>query len=66
MEYYKEKYRAGEVDFRTYERMLEIVAHLEQNDYQFIESIGSGSFGSVMKVKHIPSGEIFAAKIVQK
>ena len=42
MEYYKEKYRAGEVDFRTYERMLEIVAHLEQNDYQFVESIGSG------------------------
>ena len=38
MEYYKEKYRAGEVDFKTYDRMLEIVAvaHLEQNDYQFV------------------------------
>ena len=66
MEYYKEKYRAGEVDFKTYDRMLEIAAHLEQNEYQFVENICSGSFGSVMKVKHIPSGEIFAAKIVQK
>ena len=46
--------------------MLEIVTYLKQNEYQFVKTIGSGSFGSVMKVKHATSGEVFAVKSVQK
>ena len=66
MEFFKEKYHAGEIDFKTYEKMLEIVAHLEQNEYSFERTIGDGSYGSVIKIKHLTSDKEFAAKVVHK
>lgn len=66
MEYFRNKYRAGLVDVKTYEKMIEIVYHLEMKSYSFVEVIGNGSFGSVFKVKHDTSGEERAVKIVAK
>lgn len=45
---------------------MEIVAHLGQNGYEFMEAIGGGSSGSVIKVKHLESKIELAAKIVSK
>lgn len=66
MEYFNDKYRKGAINFKTYEKMLEIVAHLEKNGYEFIDNIGSGSYGSVLKVKSTETGEELAAKVVEK
>ena len=65
MEIFKEKYLAGDTDFKIYEKLLEkLLAHLEQNEYGFEETIGSGSYDSVMKIKHVTSDEEFSAKVV--
>lgn len=66
MDYFRKKYRAGLIDVKTYERMIEIVYHLASKSYGFMEVIGVGSFGSVLKVKHETSGEEKAVKIVAK
>lgn len=35
--------------------MLEIVAHLEQHGYDFVENIVGGTDGSIFKVKQLKS-----------
>lgn len=54
------------MNVKTYEKMIEVVYHLESKSYSFVEVIGSGSFGSVLKMKHEPSGKEKAVKIVAK
>lgn len=66
MDYFRNKYRAGLMNVKTYEKMIEVVYHLESKNYSFVEVIGGGSFGSVLKVKHEPSGGEKAVKIVAK
>lgn len=66
MDYFRNKYRAGLMDAKTYEKMTEIVYHLRMKSYSLLEVIGTGSFGSVFKVKHEISGEERAVKIVSK
>lgn len=66
MDYYRQKYRAGVIDVKTFHRMMEVVNHLQENGYEFQKPIGDGSFGSVLKVKHSTTGEELAAKVVRK
>lgn len=66
MDYYRQKYRDGLIDVKTFERMMEVITHLEDKGYVFEKVIGDGSFGSVIKVKHSTTGEELAAKIVRK
>lgn len=56
----------GVINVKTYEKRMEVLAHLEQNEYRFVESIGDGAFGSVIKVKHLKTEEELAVKIVEK
>lgn len=65
MEYYREKYRGGVIDAKTYEKMIEIIFYLEEKSYTFLEELGFGSFGSVVKMKH-SGNEERAVKIVSK
>lgn len=66
MDYYRQKYRAGLIDVKTFERMMEIINHLEEKRYAFEKVMGDGSFGSVIKIRHSTTGEELAAKIVRK
>lgn len=66
MDYYRQKYRAGVIDVKTFERMMEVINHLQEKGYEFQKAIGDGSFGSVLKVKHSTTGEELAAKVVRK
>lgn len=66
MEYYREKYRGGVIDTKMYEKMIEIIFYLEEKSYTFLEELGFGTFGSVVKVKHLGSNEERAVKIVCK
>lgn len=66
MEYFKEKRRAGVIDKRTCDRLMEIVKHKEEQGYTFIEEIGRGTFGSILKVKNNGTNEELAVKVVQK
>ena len=36
------------------------------SDFQLITTLGRGTFGKVLKVKHIPSGHVFAMKVLNK
>lgn len=66
MEYFRNKRRAGLIDTKTCDKMMEIVNHLEENGYEFIDVIGQGTFGSVLKVKNSKTNEEMAAKVVEK
>ena len=35
-------------------------------DFEFIKFLGAGTFGKVIKVRHRPSGKLFALKIIRK
>lgn len=37
-----------------------------QEDYEILELLGEGAFGKVKKVKHKPSGQIRALKIIKR
>lgn len=66
MEYYRQQYRGGVIDTKTYDKMIEIVFYLEEKNYTFLEELGFGSFGSVLKVKDSGSNKELAVKIVSK
>lgn len=66
MEYFRKKRQAGLIDTKTCEKMMEIVNHLEENGYMFIDVIGQGTFGCVLKVKNSERKEEMAAKVVEK
>lgn len=66
MEYLKEKRREGIINTKTSDRMMEIVKHMEKEGYSFIEEIGRGSFGTILKVKDNGTNEELAVKVVQK
>jgi len=36
------------------------------NDFEALKLIGRGSFGKVLQVKYIPTGQIYAMKILNK
>lgn len=66
MEYFRQKRREGLINIKTYDRMIEVVNHIEENGYNFLDVIGQGTFGSVFKVKNSKTNEELAAKVVQK
>lgn len=66
MEYFRNKRRAGLIDNKTCEKMMEVVNHLEEAGYEFTDVIGQGTFGSVLKVKNSKTNEEMAAKVVEK
>lgn len=66
MEYFREKRRAGLIDTKTCDRMMEVVSHMEENGCSFVDVIGCGTYGSVLKVKNDKTNEEMAAKVVQK
>ena len=43
MEFFKENPRTGVIGFKSYEKMLEIVFHLEQNENRFESSVSRDS-----------------------
>ena len=47
-------------DLRSY------LSRFTLRDFEFLEDIGYGSFGKVVRCRHIPSGAIYAAKIINK
>ena len=64
MEYYKKKYRADEIEM--YQRILEIETHLQKNDYQYMETIRGGSYGFVMKIKHVTLEKSLQQKLYRR
>ena len=66
MEYFREKYRAGVINTKAYENMIEILDYLQQKGYCFVEMLGEGTFGSVIKVKNLTSNKECAIKIVDE
>ena len=46
--------------------MIEVLEHLKQRDYSFVEMLGEGTFGSVVKIKNLTSNKQYAAKIVDE
>lgn len=66
MDYFREKYRAGVIDTKMYDKMMEIIFYLEEKNYSFIEELGCGSFGYVLKMNHLGTKEDRAVKIVSK
>lgn len=66
MDYFREKRRAGLIDAKTCERMMEVVNHIEENGYKFIDVIGNGTCDLVMKIRNPETNEKMAAKVVQK
>lgn len=39
---------------------------LNKNDFKLLSNLGEGSFGKVYKVQHLPTGELYAVKVVSK
>lgn len=66
MDYFREKRREGLIDTKTCDRMMEIVNHIEEKGYRFIDVIGQGSYGSILKVRNDETKDEMAAKVVQK
>lgn len=66
MEYLNDKYRNGGIYFKTYEKILETIAHLDQNGWKFIDNIGIKSYGSVLEVKNSRTGAELTTKVVEK
>lgn len=66
MDYFREKRRANLIDAKTCDIMMEIVNHIEEKGYRFIDEIGHGTYGTVLKVKNDKSNDEMAAKVVQK
>ena len=66
MNFIRDLFREGRIDVRSYERLKKVINHLEDSNYKCIEIIGRGSYGFVMKVQHIRTGEERAVKVVCK
>ncbi len=39
---------------------------LNKNDFKLLSNLGEGSFGKVYKVQHLPTGDLYAVKVVSK
>ena len=39
---------------------------LNKNDFKLLTNLGEGSFGKVYKVQHLPTGDLYAVKVVSK
>lgn len=66
MDYFIKQRQAGLIDTKTCDKMMEIANHLDENGYTFIDVIGQGTFGCVLKVKNSERKEEMAAKVVEK
>ena len=66
MDYFREKYRNGALDAKKYEQIIEILDYLQEKNYCFVDVMGEGSFGCVLKVKYLTTNEEFAVKIVSE
>ena len=66
MEYFREKYRTGLINIKAYETMMEVLEHIQQRNYSFVEMLGEGTFGSVLKIKHLTSNKEYALKVVDE
>ena len=64
MDYFCQMYREGQIDAKSYEKIAEVLFHLKDNGYGFVDVIGGGSFGYVIKVESATSGYKMAVKIV--
>ena len=59
-------YREGQIDAKSYEKIMEVLYHLEDNGYRFVDVIGGGSFGYVIKMVYVTTGNEVAIKIVSE
>ena len=66
MDYFCQMYREGQIDAKSYEKIAEVLFHLKDNGYGFVDVIGGGSFGYVIKVVSVTTGCKMAVKIVSK
>ena len=66
MEYFREKYRTGVMNIKAFEKMIEVLEHLQQRDYNFIEMLGEGALGSVIKIENLTSKKECALKVVDE
>lgn len=66
MDFYREQCNKGVMDLQTCQKMIDVLNHLEQRYYSFMEPLGDGSFGNVIKVKNILTDEERAVKVVSQ
>ena len=64
MNYFRERYRAGIINTKAYESMIAVLQYLEEKNYSFVEMLGEGSFGAVLKVERSTTKEEYAVKVV--
>ena len=66
MDYFREKYPNSALDDKKYEQIIEVLDYLQEKNYSFVNVIGEGSFGYVLKMKCLTTNEEFAVKIVSE